>query len=292
MSDSKIIIIGGATASGKSSLAVKLALDKDAVIINADSMQLYKELPIITAQPTAQEQQVISHKLYGTIQASEHCSVAKWINLARIEINEALAANKTPILVGGTGMYIKSLIDGLSEIPDISDEIKQFSTKLMEKIGAEEFHKKLSEIDPIIANRLPTSDRQRMIRAYNVHQQTGITLSDWQKKPNKIFYPKESFKGIFLNIEREKLYDNCNKRFLKMLDEGALREVEQLMKQNLNPNLPACKALGVPEITTYLTGEYEKEEMIEKAQTATRQYAKRQLTWFKNQFADWEVVDS
>ena len=288
----KIIVIGGPTASGKSKFALNLAQEFPSVIINADSQQVYAELPIISAQPTLSEQKIVPHKLYGFLKASEVCSVGVWIEAAKKEIDKALSEDKTPILVGGTGMYIKCLTEGMAEIPDIDEDLREETRALLEEIGNEEFHKILAEKDPETATRLEVGDSQRMVRAMEVIAQTGISISEFQKQPNKTFYPKEDFKKIFINPDREKLYANCNARFSKMLEEGALDEIAKFAKLNLSPELPSMKALGVPELLAHINGDISLEEATEKASGSTRRYAKRQLTWFRNQFEADEIIEN
>lgn len=285
-----ILIIGGPTASGKSAFAVNIAKEIDAVIINADSMQLYQEIPVVTAQPNETEQQGIPHKLYGALPASVNCSVAMWLELVLPEIEQAHQQGKLPIVIGGTGMYIRSLMEGISSIPEISPEVREPARALLKEIGNEAFHQKLAEVDAVMAGRLPIGDSQRMLRAYEVIKQTGRSLAEWQQDEPRRFYPKERFVSFVVKPPREKLYDNCNKRFLKMLEQGVLEEVKALDALGLNESLPAMKALGVPELRKLLHGEYSEEEAIDKAQQATRRYAKRQVTWFSNQMTEAHVI--
>jgi len=291
----KIVIIGGPTACGKSDLAIKIAGtlsgEIDSVIINADSMQVYREISIITAQPDADDLKKCEHKLYGFIDVENEFSVDIWLKNVIREIDAALKLGKLPIIVGGTGMYIKSLMHGIAEIPDIDSDVREEGRELLEKIGNNKFHDLLADIDPVMADRIFYTDSQRMVRAWEVIKQTGISLSDWQKNKNKIFYNKNSFTGFFLNIPRDILYDNCNNRFLKMLENNVMDEIKYLEKNNIDLNLTSMKSLGIPELRSYFRDEITLGSAIEKAQQSTRRYAKRQVTWFKNQLPELREVD-
>ncbi len=283
MTNRSIIIVGGPTASGKSNFAMVLAEKTPAVIINADSMQVYHELPILTAQPTQEEKAKVPHELYGVLSASESCSVARWIEMAKEAINKTLAAEKTPILVGGTGMYIKSLIYGIAPIPDIEEEIREQIRSLHTKLGPTAFHKLLMEKDPITAAKLEPGDTQRNVRAMEVFEQTHIPLSEWQQQSHIRYFKPKDFSGYFLNPPREILYEKINHRLEHMVRNGAFEEVKVLKTMHLPPYLPAMKAHGVPEFMKYLEGTLTLEEVIKQAQQNTRNYAKRQVTWFRHQ---------
>jgi tRNA dimethylallyltransferase len=280
----KIIVIGGPTASGKSKFAVNIALQQPSVIINADSMQIYNEIPIVTAQPPLAEQASIPHLLYGALPAQKACSAGIWLDFACKQIDLAHANGQTPILVGGTGMYLKCLMQGVSYVPEIPDDIRTETRALAAEIGAEAMHEKLTAQDSEMANRLKSTDTQRISRAIEVLQHTGKSLSHWQAQPNKTFYDASAFEFHFVNPPRNELYANCDARFEWMVDNGAIEEVEALLELNISPELPAMKALGIPEIISYLHGESTKDDMKESAQKSTRNYAKRQVTWFRNQF--------
>lgn len=279
MADNKIIIIGGPTASGKTALALDVARNIDAVIINADSQQVYKEIPIITAQPTLLEKGDIPHKIYGIISVREFFSVAIWLELVEKEIKDAFAAGKTPILVGGTGMYIKSLVEGIAEVPEISQEIRS-------NIRAEEtenIYKLLLEKDPEIAAKLNPADRQRVLRAYEVVMETGKSLLYWhQQKTTPIFSP-DMIKLFFLLPDRDKVYEKCNQRFLEMFDIGLMDEMQKLAEMNVPASMPAMRAHGLREVIAYIRGEMEYPDAISMAQQNTRKYVKRQFTWFRHQ---------
>ncbi|MCH2038583.1 MAG: tRNA (adenosine(37)-N6)-dimethylallyltransferase MiaA [Rickettsiales bacterium] len=278
-----IIIICGPTASGKTQLSLSIAQKHDSVIINADSMQLYQEIPIISAQPTVSEQKTAPHRLFSILSVTDSCSVARWIKLVCAEIDAAHNQNKIPVLVGGTGMYLSSLINGLSEIPSITDTTKEHSRSLLETIGNKAFVERLAEHDPLSAQKLNINDTQRILRAYDVIYQTGKPLSYWQNEGLKTYYEKEQFQSYFVNPPRDILYDRCNKRFDAMLDSGLMDEIRYVHSLKLPHDLTAMKALGLRELLAYLNEEKSYEDAVIQAKTVTRRYAKRQITWFKNQ---------
>ncbi len=285
MKHNKIIIITGPTASGKTSFAVKLAREIDGEIINADSLQVYKENPIISAQPTELEKQNIPHHLFGYVIGDEEYNVARWIKDA-CECIKSL--KKTPIIVGGTGLYLKHLIFGLSSIPNIPDETRSQAMELLNKLGNDNFHKALSELDPEAAAKINPNNVKRSLRSYEVIKFTGKSILQWQKK-NISYFPISSFKVKILEPNREDLYKKCNQRFLNMLELGVIEEVRHLMAQNYNPICGIMKSHGVPELSKYLLKEWSLEEAIAKSQQVTRNYAKRQTTWFKHQFKHAEL---
>lgn len=271
-------------------MAENLAEEIGGVIINADSMQIYREIPILSAQPTAEQMAKIPHFLYGIISVSEKFSVGKWLEYAEKEINKIRADGKTPIIVGGTGMYIKRLIDGVAYVPEIPSEIRKKAAELLKEMGNADFHSMLKEKDPEMGERLKPGDTQRMLRAWEVLHETGKSIAEWQKKPHRKFFDKEDFVGFFINPPREELYKRCDARFLKMLEVGAMDEAKKLSDMNLPKNLTGMKALGVPELISYINVEISLDEAIKKAQQSTRNYAKRQVTWFKNQMKDFREI--
>ena len=280
----KVLLICGPTASGKSALALDLAAREDGVIINADSMQVYTELRFLTARPSVAEEANSPHRLYGHVSGQSAYSVAKWQREAMAEVQAALDAGKLPILVGGTGLYFMSLLKGLSLVPEISPEIREHWR------GAEgDLHAELAKRDPISAARLHPADRQRIIRALEVVDSTGHSLGHWQQVA-EADAPLRDFtvQKIFKSISRTELYARADSRFEKMLKQGALDEVRAL--PTLEPAAPLMKAIGVPELQAHLRGELSLEEATAKAQAATRQYIKRQLTWWRGQMGDWEEV--
>ncbi|NBV07225.1 MAG: tRNA (adenosine(37)-N6)-dimethylallyltransferase MiaA [Proteobacteria bacterium] len=274
----KILIISGATASGKSELALKLAEAKDIAIINADSLQIYQGLPILSSQPNAAEQKKVQHFLYSHFQPSENSSVAIWLKLVKASAEQIWDKNKLPVIVGGSGMYISKLVDGISEIPEIDESIRKNARELFDEIGREEFQKKLIELGE---NEI--LDKQRQIRAYEVLKQTGKSISFWQNQPPKKIFDAVDFFHVNLNPDRKKLYENCNSRFEKMLENGAIDEVKNLVNQGVNDEMQITKTLGFFEINNFLNQKISREKMLELATQKTRNYAKRQITWFRHQ---------
>lgn len=290
MARKKIIVIVGPTASGKSQLALAIAQESDAVIINADSMQVYTAIPVLSAQPDANEQSLVPHKLYSILDATASCSVGVWLALAKEAIDAALTQGKQPIVVGGTGLYIRSLLRGISPIPDIDESVRNKMRTLFMEIGNTAFHALLEKHDPIMAKRLPPGDSQRMIRSMEVLEQTGISLAQWHEVSPVSYYNQDDFTSLTLIPPRTLLYHNCDSRFRHMLKNGALDEVRSLMQAELPPTLPVMKTLGVQELRRYLNGEITQEDAISLAQTSTRHYAKRQLTWFRHQIPESHIV--
>ncbi len=276
----KILIIGGATASGKSEYALKLAKNLGGAIINADALQVYKELPILTSQPAKND---IEHKLYGVLSIVDSCSAGIWANMAKSVIDEVIAKGKTPIVVGGTGLYIKTLIYGIAEIPNVSDKIKANVKNKFEELGKEKFYQELTKLDPLTLEKIRPSDKERMIRAMEVIKETGKSIMTWRLENKKTFFSPDQFQGYFLNPSRKIIYRNCNERFLKMIDNGALEEVKSIQSLGLSDNSNAKKILGFKELLAYLVDQIPKEDAIQKAQQKTRNYAKRQITWFRHQ---------
>ena len=276
----RIFIISGPTASGKSGLALSLAQEKDIAIINADSLQIYEGLPILSSQPSIAEKKQAQHFLYSHFKPAENSSVGIWLNLIKPIIEQLWRENKMPVIVGGSGMYISKLVDGISEIPEIAEEIRNNSRQLFDELGKEEFQKKLIEMgeDEIL-------DKQRLMRAYEVLQQTGKTLSWWQNQPTKKIFSDVDFVHVNLNPDRNELYKNCNSRFGKMLDSGAFEEVKDLINQGVTDDMQITKTLGFLEIRDFMNGRISREKMLEVATQKTRNYAKRQLTWFRHQFS-------
>ena len=285
MSKPVVLLLTGPTASGKTALAVRIAEDCPAHIINADSMQLYRDLHILTARPDEQDMARVRHCLYGVIDGAERCSAAQWRDLAQSEIERTLSTGKIPIVVGGTGFYLKTLRDGIAEIPPIPDQIRTEGLTLYNTEGGAAFHARLKQVDPQAAARLATGDKQRLVRAWEVWRHTGRSLSDWHNRQAHRPQTKDyRFIQIALVPERHALYERCNARFDQMLERGALAEVEQLMSRQLCHSLPIMKALGVRELGDYLRGAITRTQARELAQQKTRHYAKRQMTWMRNQF--------
>jgi tRNA dimethylallyltransferase len=279
----KIHIICGPTASGKSAHALQLAKQANGVIINADSQQVYAELRILTARPAPEDEARAPHRLYGFLPAAEPCSAGLWLTHAKMEIDWALSQNQTPIVVGGTGLYLKALIEGISEMPDIAPAIRAQAQADLSAMGAEAFHARLAEVDPASAARLRPSDSQRLARAWEVWLASGPPLSAWQSRKPMPPYDRQLFEIHHITVERAALYRRINARVLAMLKEGAVEEVRALLALGLPPGLPALRIIGVPELSAYLRGEISLPEATERMQQATRNYAKRQLTWFRHQ---------
>ena len=278
----KTIIVAGPTASGKSALALKLAQELDGVVINADSMQVYGVLRVVTARPSPADEALVPHRLYGVIDPAELCSAGRWRALAVAEIEAAWAAGKLPVVVGGTGLYLRTLVQGLSPIPDIPEDVRSKARALFADLGNEAFHALLAERDPVMAERLHPANSQRLVRAWEVLTATGKSLAQWQEIPAPDRLVAETF-TLSIAPERDALYQGCNARFCQMMEQGALDEVAALTSLKLDPALPAMKALGVPELAAYLAGALPLDRAIKSAQQATRNYAKRQLTWFRHQ---------
>lgn len=281
-----IFLIGGPTASGKTAKALEIAATQDSVIINADAMQVYAGLPLLTAQPTKEEKRQAPHKLFEVFEPSERSSAGRWLRLARIEIKSALVAGKRPIIIGGTGMYFAALLGKLADIPEIPSVMREKAMELYDREGHDAFRALLAGRDQNSADQIELNDRQRLIRAYEVITHTGKTLGEWQKESAANSIENDcTIQKILIMPERADLYERCNARFLKMIEDGALEEVRALIKQDLDPTLPAMKILGVPELAAHLHGELSLDEAIKKAQQVTRNFAKRQMTWFRNQWA-------
>ena len=282
-----VIVIAGPTASGKSALGLRLAHALDGEIVNADSMQIYRDLPILTAIPDADDQAQIPHHGYGVLDGAERCSVARWLDLTRDLVAAIHERGKAPILVGGTGMYIRAAIEGISPMPDIAPEYRDAASQQYDEMGGADFRHALAEKDPVLAARLNDGDRQRLIRGMEVVLATGTPLSQWQARPLQGQLQAE-FTTITIMPPRDELYAAINKRYPKMLENGGIAEAKNFMarateKGGLDPNLPLMKAVGLPPVLAHLKGEIDAETMIHDACQDTRRYAKRQMTWFNNQ---------
>jgi tRNA dimethylallyltransferase len=277
-----MILVGGPTASGKSGLALALAEAFGGWVINADSMQVYRDLRIVTARPGPEEEARAPHRLYGALDAAELCSAARWRDMALAEMAAARAAGAMPILVGGTGLYFRALTQGLAEVPPIPDDVRQQARALHRELGGAAFHRLLAERDPEAAARLAAGDTQRMLRAYEVVAATGTPLGEWQRRGSAggLAGPRLE---LVLVPPRQALYPACDARFAAMLESGAEDEVRALLARRLDPALPVMKAVGVREIAAALAGEIPREEVLARGGQATRNYAKRQYTWFRHQ---------
>ena len=284
------VLIAGPTASGKSALALELALGTGGVVINADSMQVYRDLRIITARPTQDEEARAPHRLYGHVDAAVNFSAGAWVADAAKALAEANAEGRLPIFIGGTGLYFKALTAGLSVVPPISAEVRDDVRARLERNGVEALHAELARRDPRAAERLNPRDRTRIARALEVVEATGRSLLDWHREGQPPLLLKDSFRAVFLAPDRDELYARIDARFDAMLGAGALKEVEQLAARQLDPLLPAMKAHGVPALMRHLRGELSLEEATTIGRADTRHYAKRQFTWFRHQLPEFEWV--
>jgi len=280
----KVILLAGPTASGKSELAIYIAKKINGEIINADSMQVFKEIKILSARP--ENYKKIKHHLYGFISVKKNFSTGEWIKHTEKKINEILKKKKTPIIVGGTGLYFKSLIDGIAQIPNISKAKRDKIIKLFNQIGIDEFYKKLIKLDPKCKNKIIKNDKQRMIRFYEVKFYTKKSIFDWQKN-TKNNLKDINFKKIFLNFPRGVLLVKIEKRFKKMVDQGAIKEAKKYKKLGVSKILTSNNILGLKEIMSHLDGKMTLKEAVERSIIRTRQYIKRQMTWFRGQMKDW-----
>jgi tRNA dimethylallyltransferase len=287
---SKAVLIAGPTASGKSALALELAQKTGGVVINTDSMQVYRDLRIITARPTLPEEALAPHRLYGHVDAAVNFSAGAWVADAAGMLSEAQAAQRLPIFVGGSGLYFKALTRGLSAVPPIPPEVRESVRARLERDGVEALHAELATRDPVSAERLKPRDRARIARALEVVEATGRALTDWHREGLPPLLPQGEFSALFLAPEREQLYARIDARFEAMLAAGALEEVKTLAARQLDPLLPAMKAHGVPALIRYLGGEITREQAAEIGRADTRHYAKRQFTWFRHQLPEFEWV--
>jgi tRNA dimethylallyltransferase len=287
---SKAVLIAGPTASGKSALALELAQKTGGIVINTDSMQVYRDLRIITARPTVEEEGRVPHRLYGHVDASVNFSAGAWVADAEKVLAEARAAQRLAIFIGGSGLYFKALTRGLSAVPPIPAEIREGVRARLERDGVEALHAELARRDPVSAERLKPRDRTRIARALEVVEATGRTLPDWHREGLPPLVPRSEFTALFLAPDREQLYARIDARFGTMLEAGALEEVAALAARKLDPLLPAMKAHGVPALIRYLSGEITREAAADIGCADTRHYAKRQFTWFRHQLPEFEWI--
>ena len=281
------VLIAGPTASGKSALALALAQKTGGIIINADSMQVYRDLRVITARPTPEEEALVQHRLYGHVDAAMNFSAGAWVVDAAKVLAEARAQQLLPIFVGGSGLYFKALTRGLSAVPPIPPEIREGVRARLERDGVEALHAELARRDPATAERLKPRDRTRIARALEVIEATSRSLSDWHRDGLPPLLPAGTFRALFHAPDRELLYARIDARFDAMLEAGALDEVKLLAVRQLDPLLPAMKAHGVPALIAHLKGEITLEEAATIGRADTRHYAKRQFTWFRHQLPEF-----
>lgn len=287
MSRPEAILIAGPTASGKSALALEIARETGGVIVNADSMQVYRDLRVITARPAVEEEARAPHRLYGHVDAAENYSVGRWTGDAAAALAEAKQAGRLPIVVGGTGLYFTALTRGLAAVPPIPADIRASVRGRLEQEGVAPLYAELFERDPATAHHLMPGDRSRITRALEVVLATGRSLSDWHRESKPAAVDASTTVRFFLDLDRKELGRRIDARFDAMLANGALEEVEKLAARGLNPLLPAMKAHGVPWLVRHLRGEIGLEEAAEGGKRDTRRYTKRQVTWFRNQMPDW-----
>ena len=287
----KAVLIAGPTASGKSALALALAQATGGIVINADSMQVYRDLRIITARPARDEEARVPHRLYGYSDAAVNCSAGAWIADAAKTLEEARADNRLPIFTGGSGLYFKALTRGLSAVPPIAPEIRETIRARLERDGVEALHAELSVRDPAAGERLKPRDRSRIARALEVIEATGRSLTDWHRDGLPPLLPADQTVALFMNPDRDALYARIDQRFSRMVEAGALEEVAALAARSLDPLLPAMKAHGVPALIRHLAGDITLDEAIEIGRADTRHYAKRQFTWFRHQLPEFTWIE-
>ena len=286
---SKIILISGPTASGKSNFAIKIAKKINGEIINADSMQVYKRLKILTARPSNKNKQNIKHHLYGVIDLDKKFSTGEWLKATIKKIKEIKKIKKVPILVGGTGLYFQSLINGLVEIPEIPVKFRNRIRAIHKKEGQKKFYKKLLKIDPKIKGKFDQNDSQRTIRAFEIKSFTKVSMYDWFNKTTSEFRDSDFLK-LYLSVDREELIKRINKRTLVMMKEGAIKEVKKFISLKIKKEQSVNKVIGIDELTQYLENKIDLDEAVELILIKTRQYAKRQATWARTRMTSWNKI--
>jgi len=291
MAEKRAVLIAGPTASGKSQAAMAVARAVDGVVVNADSMQVYRELRILTARPSEEDEAAVPHRLYGIVSAAEPFSVGTWLQHVTGALDQIWRQGKVPVITGGTGLYFRALLDGLVQIPEVPDGIRQAWRRRLDTEGPQSLHRVLGERDPAVATRVEPADGQRIVRALEVEEATGRPLSAWQgdRAEGSVLDPARCVE-IALWPPREALYARCDARFDGMVAAGGLDEVRELKALGLDPSLPAMKALGVRQLMSYLDGECDLETALEDAKTWTRRYAKRQMTWFRRNMISWNAI--
>jgi tRNA dimethylallyltransferase len=287
---SKIILISGPTASGKSNFAVKLAKKVQGEIINADSMQVYKKLKILTARPNKIEQKNIKHHLYGVVDLNKKFSTGEWLKIAIKKIKEIKKRKKIPILVGGTGLYFQSLIDGLVKIPEIPIKFRNEIRLMQKKEGQRKFYKELLRIDPMAKNKFDQNDTQRAIRAFEIKSFTKISMYEWLAK-TKSEFKDEEFLKLYIDFKREDLIKRISLRSIKMIEEGAINEVKKFIKLKIKKDLSVNRVIGIDELTQHLDKKIKLVQARELISIKTRQYAKRQATWARSRMTSWEKIN-
>lgn len=282
------ILIAGPTASGKSAVALRVAEAVGGTIINADSMQVYSDLRVLTARPDEEDERRVPHALYGFLDGSEAYSVGRWLQDTGDAIATVRSKGQVPVVTGGTGLYFKALLDGLSPVPGIPADIRERWREEAKRLDGPELHAMLAERDPAMAERLRPTDPQRIVRALEVLEATGQSLADWQQKPGTPLLQESETACFVIAPPREALVSRINSRLSQMVDHGALDEVKALMARELAPDLPIMRALGVKPLAAHLAGKLAMDEAIEQTGAETRQYAKRQMTWAKRNMITWK----
>ena len=280
----KVILLAGPTASGKSDLAIYIAKKINGEIINADSMQVYKEVKILSARPTNYKN--IKHHLFGFLTIKKNFSSGEWLKTVEKKINEIFKKNKTPIIVGGTGLYFKVLTDGIAQIPNISSLKRRKIITLFNKLGNKKFYNELLKLDPKCKNKIDINDKQRLIRFYEVKYFTKKSIFDWQSQNNSKLNNIRFIK-LFLKFPKDYLLERIKKRFHKMIKDGALNEAKKIKNKKISPSLSGNNILGLKELIEFIDGKISLEEAIERSLIRTRQYIKRQMTWYRGQMHDW-----
>ena len=287
--DPRITLIAGPTASGKSALALRLAEATGAEIVNADALQLYRDLRVLNARPSDEEMARIPHHLFGVADAADGWSVGRWLRAATMVLDDITAHGAPAIVVGGTGLYFRALTVGLADVPAAPVEAREAAMRFYDEAGEPAVREALRTLDPAAEARIAANDRQRLVRALAVVQATGRALSDWQADTKPALRPG-SWRGVVLEPDRAALYARCDRRLTAMVEQGALDEARALIARGLDPDLPAMKAVGLRELAAHLGGELSLADAIAAAQQETRRYAKRQLTWLRNQTPDWPRI--
>ncbi len=284
------LLIAGPTASGKSSYALERAAETSSVIINADSMQIYGDLAVITARPSPEDQTRVPHVMYGHVPPSQAYSVGHWLDDVRKALVDARAEKRRPIIVGGTGLYFKAMLEGLSPVPEIPADIRA-RWRAKSQTGADDLHRQLQAVDPEMAAKLRPTDPQRIVRALEVFEATGRSLAYWQQVPGEPVMKHGDVEAVTISRDRDRLYQRADARLEEMLESGALDEVARLMLQNLDPTLPAMRALGVPALMQLVRGELNRAAALNAAKLQTRHYIKRQLTWLRRNMRAWSDIN-
>ena len=287
---SKIILISGPTASGKSNFAIKIAKKINGEIINADSMQVYKQLKILTARPNKEEQKNIKHHMYGVIDLNKKFSTGQWLKTAIKKIKEIKKRKRTPILVGGTGLYFQSLVDGLVKIPEIPINFRNKIRLIQKKEGQKKFYKKLLKIDPMAKDKFDPNDIQRSIRAFEIKSFTKISMYEWFNK-TKSEFKKDEFIKLYIEFKREDLIKRISSRTIKMIEQGAIKEVKKFIKLKIKKDRSVNKVIGIDELTQHLDKKIHLDQAQELISIKTRQYAKRQATWARSRMTSWEKIN-